>query len=115
MTTPEISYQEQARRGQDIYDAQIRGQLGAEDLDKFVMIDVLTRDYEIGLNRAETALRLLERRPRAVIHAIPVTVPIESASAAGLFVVVAFAEIQNSQGNSPFPKVGYLDSGSRTE
>ena len=70
MATHEIPYQEQARRGQEIYDSQIRVRLGADDLDKFVMIDVLTGDYEMGLNRAETALRLLERRPGAVIHAI---------------------------------------------
>ena len=70
MAAPEISYEEQARRGQEIYDSQIRGLLAADDVDKFVMIDVLTGDYEMGLNRAETALRLLERRSGAVIHAI---------------------------------------------
>ena len=67
-TREEMSYEEQKRRGEAIYDAKIRRLIGPEDEDKHVKIDVLTGDYEIHENSATAGRKLRERRPDAVIH-----------------------------------------------
>lgn len=69
MDTPnKMPYAEQERRGEAIYDAQIRHRLAPEDENKFVLIDVLTGDYEIDDRSAPARVRLRARRPDAVIH-----------------------------------------------
>ena len=69
MTTHErMPYEEQKRRGEEIYNAEIRHLVGPEDEDKYVMVDVLTGDYEIHENSATAGRKLHERRPDAVIH-----------------------------------------------
>ncbi len=71
MTTHDkIPYAEQKRRGQAIYDAQIRHLISPDDADKFVKIDILTGDYEIHENPATAGRKLRERRSDAVIHTI---------------------------------------------
>ena len=42
-----FSREEFSRRGQEIYDRVVKSQLHAEDLDKFVAIDIESGDYEI--------------------------------------------------------------------
>ena len=69
MTTPnQMPYAEQKRRGEAIYAAQIRHRLAPADADKFVLIDVLSGDYEIDARSAPARIRLRARRPDAVIH-----------------------------------------------
>ena len=63
-----MSYEEQKRRGQAIYDAQIRHLITPEDAGKFVLVDVLTGDYEIADRSVEARVKLRQRRPEAVIH-----------------------------------------------
>ena len=63
-----MSYEEQKRRGQAIYDAQIRHLIDPEDAGKFVLVDVLTGDYEIADRSVEARVKLRQRRPEAVIH-----------------------------------------------
>ncbi|MCE2501032.1 MAG: hypothetical protein J4G13_09230 [Dehalococcoidia bacterium] len=63
-----MPYDEQKRRGQAIYDAQIRHQIAPEDESKYVLVDVLTGDYEIAERSAEARSKLRRRRPNAVIH-----------------------------------------------
>ena len=71
MTTPnKMPYAEQKRRGEAIYAAQIRRQISPDDAGKFVLIDVLTGDYEIDARSAPARIRLRARRPDAVIHTI---------------------------------------------
>ena len=65
-----IPYAEQQRRAHEIYDVKIRPLLAPADEDKYVMIDILTGDYEIGENRAVLIQALRERRPDAVMHCI---------------------------------------------
>ena len=62
---------EKQRRAQKIYDVKIRPLLAPADEDKYVMIDILTGDYEIGENRAVLIQTLRERRPDAVIALHP--------------------------------------------
>ena len=63
-----MSYEEQKRLGEDIYDAQIRHRIAPEDEGKFVLVDVLTGDYEIADRSVEARVKLRKRRPGAVIH-----------------------------------------------
>ena len=69
MSTPnKMPYAEQKRRGEAIYDAQIRHRIAPADSDKFVLIDVLSGDYEIDGRAARAIIRLRERCPDAVMH-----------------------------------------------
>ena len=61
-------YEEVKRQAHEIYEAQIRPRLAPGDEDRYVKIDVLSGDYEIGDNSATTGRKLRERRPDAVIH-----------------------------------------------
>ena len=63
-----MSYEEQKRRGEAIYDAQIRHQIAPEDESKYVLVDVITGDYEIADRSADARVKLRRRRPDAVIH-----------------------------------------------
>lgn len=65
-----LSYDEQKKRGEEIYNAQIRHFISDADADKYVMVDVLSGDYEIGDDSTKTGLALRKRRPDAVIHGI---------------------------------------------
>lgn len=65
-----MSYEEQKKRGEAIYNAQIRHLISEEDDGKYVMVDVLSGDYEIGEDSTKTSLILRDRRPGAVIHGI---------------------------------------------
>lgn len=63
-----MSYEEQKRRGEAIYGAQIRHLIAPEDEGKFVLVDVFTGDYEIAERSVEARVKLRNRRPEAVIH-----------------------------------------------
>ena len=69
-TDIKISYEEQQRRAHVIYNARIRPKMTPSDEDKYVLIDILTGDYEIGENEAVLTRLLRERRPEAVMHCI---------------------------------------------
>ncbi len=64
---PERRYskEEFARRGQGIYERDIRPHLGAEEDGKFVAVDIETGDYEVDRDDFEATERLLARRPDA--------------------------------------------------
>ncbi len=62
-----MSYEEQKRRGEAIYEDKIRHLIADEDAGKFVLVDVLTGDYEIADRSADARVKL-RRRPDAVIH-----------------------------------------------
>lgn len=71
MTAPgKMPYEAKKRRAQQIYDAQIRHLIGPAEMEKFVKIDVLTGDYEIGDDSIAAGRRLRARRPEAVMHTI---------------------------------------------
>ena len=69
-TDAKIPYAEQQRRAHIIYNAKIRPQMAPGDEDKYVLIDILTGDYEMGENEATMTRLLRERRPDAVMHCI---------------------------------------------
>lgn len=65
-----MSYDEQKRRGEEIYNARIRHLISDADANKWVNIDVISGDYEVHENSATAGRILRERRPDAVIHII---------------------------------------------
>lgn len=67
MVTPRYSREESARRGDAIYDRDIHPRLGADDLGKFVLIDIETGDFEIDADELAASDRLLARNPDAQV------------------------------------------------
>ncbi len=66
-TKRRYSKEEFARRGEAIYDREIRPHLKAEDDGKFAAIDIETGAYEIGTDELEAGDRLRARVPDAQI------------------------------------------------
>jgi hypothetical protein len=64
---PHYSKEEFARRGQTIYERDIRPHLGAGDDGKFVAIDIETGAYELDRDDYTATERLLGRHPHAQI------------------------------------------------
>jgi hypothetical protein len=67
---PRYSKEEFARRGDEIYERDIRPKLKPEDKGKFVLIDIETGAYEIDTDELAASDRLLARYPEAQIWLI---------------------------------------------
>ena len=69
MVTPEARYgrEEFARRGQEIYEREVRTSLQPGDEGKFVAIDIEPGSFEMDRDDYEATRRLLSRRPEAQI------------------------------------------------
>jgi len=63
--TPRHSKEEFARRGQDIYEREIRPRLQPADQGKFAAIDIESGEYEIDQDDFIATERLLSRVPDA--------------------------------------------------
>jgi hypothetical protein len=59
--------EEFARRGEEIFERDIRPHVQSEDPAKFVLIDIETGDYEIDADEMTASDRLLARRPDAQV------------------------------------------------
>ncbi len=68
MAQERMPYAEVKLKAHEIYEANIRDRLAPGDEERYVKIDVISGDYEIGDNSAATRRKLKERRPDAVIH-----------------------------------------------
>jgi hypothetical protein len=62
---PRYSMEEFARRGEEIYRRDIRPQLQAEHLGKFIVIDIETGLWEMDPDGLTASERLLSRNPTA--------------------------------------------------
>jgi hypothetical protein len=68
MEHPRMSEAEVARRGDEVYEREIRPLVEtAQNLGRIVSIDVETGAYELGDDVVVTARRILERRPDAAV------------------------------------------------
>jgi hypothetical protein len=69
MSTSKTLYspEEFSRRGQEIYDRDVRPKVCPDDTDKFVAIDIESGSYVIDLNDFAATERLLAKRPDAQI------------------------------------------------
>lgn len=65
--TPRYSKEEFARRGDEIYDRDIKPHVTQGDEGKFVVIDIETADYEIDRDEIVANDRLLVRHPDAQV------------------------------------------------
>ncbi len=57
-----------AREGDEIYDRDIRSKVEAGNIGRFVVIDVLTGDFEVADEDLTASDRLLERKPQALLY-----------------------------------------------
>lgn len=64
---PRYSKEEFARRGDEIYEQDVRPHLEAGDEGKFVVIDIEMRAYEIDTDELAASDRLLARYPDAQV------------------------------------------------
>lgn len=62
---PRYSKEEFARRGNEIYEAQVRPQVKADHYGKIVAIDIETKAFELGENIVTAVERLYKRFPDA--------------------------------------------------
>lgn len=65
--TPRYSKEEFARRGDEIYERDIRHRVTTSDEGKFVVIDIETGDYEMDVDEVAAHDRLLSRHPGAQV------------------------------------------------
>ena len=63
------------RRGQALYEENIRSRVEATERGKFVVIDVNSGDYEIDPDDAVATARLMAKRPSAITYAVRVGYP----------------------------------------
>lgn len=66
-TYPRYSKEEFARRGNEIFERDIKARLKAEDEAKFIVIDIETGDYEVDVDEMAAFDRLRARNPEAQI------------------------------------------------
>ena len=57
-------------RGKEIYHQQIQDQVEPEHKGKFLSVDIETGDYEIDTDDLSPTMRLLAKRPDAVIYSL---------------------------------------------
>ncbi len=67
-TSPE----EIARQGEAIYDRDIRSKVEAGHCGEFVIVDVLTGEYEVASDDLTASHRMLARNPKALMYGIRV-------------------------------------------
>lgn len=66
-TAPRYDPNEIARRGDEIYERVVAPRLTAEDGGRFVLIDILTGEYELDWDEIAASDRLLARCPDAQV------------------------------------------------
>src|SRR5258708_33195895 len=64
MTRPSAT--EIVRQGRNIYDSKLRQQVEPNNIGKYIAIDILTGDYEIGEDYLDTVNVLRARLPNAI-------------------------------------------------
>jgi hypothetical protein len=67
---PRYSAEETARRGDEIYERQVRAQVEADNLGRVVAIDVESGAYMVDDNALVASERLLAERPEAEIWCV---------------------------------------------
>ena len=78
------------QRGEEIYAQKLRKQVEEGNFGKYIAIDILTGEYEIGDDRKnvnahlETVHRLLNRIPNAIVYTILIGYPAAAAIGASL-------------------------------
>ncbi|HEX9735613.1 MAG TPA: hypothetical protein VGG06_26935 [Thermoanaerobaculia bacterium] len=72
MSDTRHSSDEIAKRGQALYDRDIRDSLDASDRGKFLILDVQTGDYELDTNEIAAVKRARAKHPDATFYVLRV-------------------------------------------
>ena len=75
MAHPSYTSDEIVEQGQALYDQQIREKVEPQHHGKFLVLDVVTGDYEIAPDDLTASERLLARDPKAVIYGLRIGSP----------------------------------------
>jgi hypothetical protein len=75
MSTHRLSAEEIARRGEEIYNRDLRASAEATNKGKFLVIDIETGDYEIDEDDLTATKRLLARHPNAETYGVRIGYP----------------------------------------
>ena len=75
MPYPNYTAEEVAKRGEAIYEQQIRAQVEAENKGKFLVVDIETGEYEIDKDDLAATKRALAKRPNAVLYGLRIGHP----------------------------------------
>lgn len=70
MTRTNYISEDVATRGKAIYQQKIRDKVEPEHKGKFLSVDIETGDYEIDSDDLSPTMRLLSKRPDAVIYSL---------------------------------------------
>ena len=71
----QASPEEIARRGEAIYDRAIRPKVEPHHVGEFVIVDVLTGEYEVARDDLTASHRMLARNPEALLYGIRIGLP----------------------------------------
>lgn len=63
LTTAEI-----ARRGREIYEREIRPRVAVDHAGQFLVVDIVSHEYEIAANDLTASDRALAKNPAAVLY-----------------------------------------------
>ncbi len=75
MPRPNYTSENVAARGKEIYQQQIRDKVEPEHKGKFLSVDIETGDYEIDTDDLSPTMRLLAKRPDAIIYSLRIGFP----------------------------------------
>lgn len=70
MPYPGHPTEEVARRGQELYEQQIRHQVEPAEDGRFLVVDVKSGDYELADDDLTASNRMLARRPEAMLYGL---------------------------------------------
>jgi hypothetical protein len=66
----QLTPEEIGRRGQALYEERIRSEVEPGEQGRFVVIDVLTGDYEVADDDLTATRKALARNPKAVLYGV---------------------------------------------
>ncbi len=72
MERPQYTAEKIARRGQEIYERDIRSRVEAEHTGEFLVVDITTGDYELSPDEAEAFDRAEEKNPEGLFYLVRV-------------------------------------------
>ena len=72
----ELTDDEIARRGEEIYQRDFRQLVEQAHRGKFLIMDILTGDSEIGVEDADASDKVLARHPNAVLYGVRIGFPV---------------------------------------
>ena len=69
---PGLTTEEVARRGQELYERNIRHKVEPEQIGRFLVVDIESGDYEVADDDLSASDRMLARKPDARLYGLRV-------------------------------------------